>query len=155
MRFPWSAPRPTWHYVFRSGVERDYPIAEDGLRPVTLREAQERPWDLETVELRLGDNCLAYATLREPRRVGICSGPVFDVPEGAVLYHAICRVKVVNAGRPRATPSLDAGTGFVLGWRTANLQRRMEVFIDDRRQRIDVEPGPVEPLASAWIESGV
>jgi hypothetical protein len=167
MRFPWTAPRPTWHYRLLTGQEFDYAIAENRSRPVTMPGLD--PVELETIELRLGDQCLAYATLVEPRRVGVCTGAVFDVPADAHLYHALCRRRAMGAfaGTTRRhwpgfggdglvrSPELSAGTGFVLGWRTANLQRRMEVWVDDGARRVDVVPGPLEPVASAWIESGV
>jgi hypothetical protein len=152
MRFPWNAPRPTWHYVFRNGVECDYPIAEDTSRPATLRAAWEHPEDVETIELRLGDNCLAYATVKELPRVGICTEVVFDIPEAAHLYHALCRRKVVNAGSQGRSPGLLPGTGFVLGWRTEKLQRRLEVWVDEDSSRINVVPCGIEPITQAWIE---
>jgi len=110
--------------------------------------------DLETIELRLGDNMLAYATLQLPARVGVCTaGAVFDVPAGAQLYHALCRVKHVNEQRRTRAPELLPNTGFVLGWRTKQLQRRMEVWIDHTSMRVDIKPGSVEPVASAWVEA--
>ena len=138
MRFPWQQPRPSWHYVFVNGVERDYPI--DPGRPVTLPEAHERIADLRSIELRLGDQTMAFATRETPGRVGAAAQLVFEVPDGALLYHGLTHEKTVGAGG-----SADRGerTGYVLGWRKGAQIRRMEVWVDHARGRIDIEPYPV------------